>query len=128
MGSNPFNRFVHDSNTSHMIVNTIDKHFVAIFQYIESNEVANEKSTKVKAELVLGRVQMIPGVNSLKAMQFMHSCCLAGLLPYSCMQDFTLIELSSLYLKYDFPMFKFLIRSLNNILKCKGRISNQVIS
>ena len=95
MGSNPFNRFVHDSNTSHMIVDAIDEHFVPIFQYIESNEVVNEKSTKAKAELVLGRVQMIPGVNYSRAMQFMHSCCLAGLLPLSCMQDFILIKKKS---------------------------------
>jgi len=47
MGSNPFNCFVHGSNTSHMIVDTIDEHFVALFQYIESNEVTNEKSTTV---------------------------------------------------------------------------------
>jgi len=95
MGSNPFNRFMHDSNTSHMVVDAIDEHFVPIFQYIESNEVVNEKSTKAKAELVLGRVQMIPGVNYSRAMQFMHSCCLAGLLPLSCMQDFILIKKKS---------------------------------
>jgi len=67
---------------------------VKLYEFIENVSTRNI-TDPVKAVLVLERLQKIKGIGPLRAMQVLHTCCLSGLLPISCMQDHIIIASNS---------------------------------
>lgn len=91
IGSNPFQRFGHGINSSLPIIDAIDEDFIPLFEFIESVHLNKATKLQVKADLVLQRAQQISGVGAIRAMQFLHTCCLSQLLPVAAMLDHVLI-------------------------------------